>query len=210
MKNKICYIIGAGKNYGLDFIKQDKDFIIAADGGLNHLKKIKIKPDLVIGDFDSVIKTPKDLNIIKLKVDKDDTDTFAAITKGLDLGYQKFVIYCGTGFRFDHTIANIQTLAFLANQNKQGFIIDKSVIITAIKNNKIEFPKIKNGYISVFSFSDKSEGVFLKGLKFELNNATLFNTIPRGVSNEFINKKSFISVDNGTLIIIYPRDVKVI
>ncbi|MDE5767678.1 MAG: thiamine diphosphokinase [Malacoplasma sp.] len=210
MKNKICYIIGAGKNYGLDFIKQDKDFIIAADGGLNHLKKIKIQPDLVIGDFDSAKKNPKDLNVIKLKVDKDDTDTFAAIAKGLDFGYQKFVVYCGTGFRLDHTIANIQTLAFLANQNKQGYIVDKNIIITAIKNNKIEFPKIKSGYVSVFSFSDKSEGVFIKGLKFELDNAILFNTLPKGVSNEFINKKSFISVDKGTLIIIYPRDVKII
>ena len=210
MKNKICYIIGAGKNYGLDFCKQNGDFIIAADGGLNHLKKNKIIPDLIIGDFDSVLQTPKNITTIKLKVDKDETDTFAAILKGIELGYQKFVIYCGTGDRFDHTLANLQTLVFLADKNKQGFIVGENIIITAIKNNKIEFPKIKDGYISVFSFSNQSENVCIKGLKFELENATLFNSLPKGVSNQFINKTSFISVGNGTLIITYPKNIKIV
>ncbi len=210
MKNRICYVIGAGENYELDFVKQNGDFIIAADGGLNHLEKKQIKPDLVIGDFDSALKIPKNLKSIKLKPEKNETDTFAAILQGISLGYEKFVIYCGTGHRFDHTIANLQTLAFLADNNKQGFIVDKDVIITIIKNKKIEFPKIEKGYISVFSFSDKSENVSIKGLKYNVENVTFFNNNPIGVSNEFINKKSYISVGNGVLIIIYPKTIKII
>ncbi len=34
MKQKICYVIGAGENYGLDFCPKPDDYVIAADGGL--------------------------------------------------------------------------------------------------------------------------------------------------------------------------------
>ncbi len=105
-------------------------------------------------------------------------------------------------------MANIQTLAFLSTINKRGYLIDKNNIITAITNNKITFEKSENGYISVFSLTDKSGGVCISGLKFKLENATLTNTFPIGVSNEFIGKESCISVKSGTLIIVYPKNVK--
>lgn len=208
MKRKTCYIVGAGENYGLDFTRKENDFVIAADGGLTYLQEKKIKPDLIIGDFDSITETPLHSDLIKLSVNKDDTDTLAAVRKGIQLGYDNFKIYCGTGGRIDHTMANIQTLAFLSAINKRGYLISQDSIITTITNSKIAFEKANSGYISVFSLSDKSDGVFISGLKFELENATLTNTFPIGVSNEFIGKESYISVKLGTLIIVFPKNIK--
>lgn len=208
MKRKTCYIVGAGENYGLDFTRKENDFVIAADGGLTYLQEKKIQPDLIIGDFDSMTETPLSSDFIKLSVDKDDTDTLAAVRKGIQFGYDNFQIYCGTGGRIDHTIANIQTLAFLSAINKRGYLIGKNSIITTITNDKITFGKIDSGYISVFSLTDKSDGVCIKGLKYELENATLTNTFPIGVSNEFVDKESIISVKVGTLIIVYPKNIK--
>ena len=78
----------------------------------------------------------------------------------------------------------------------------------AITNDRLCFEKIPCGYVSVFSGSTKAEGVTLCGLKYELNNAVLTNTFPIGVSNEFIDRESSISVNDGTLFIVFPREAK--
>ena len=206
MINKICYIIGAGENYGLDFKPSSNDYVIAADAGFHYLDQRGITTDLVIGDFDSLKDTPTHPNTIVLNAEKDDTDMLAAVREGIKVGYSVFHIYCGTGGRIDHTIANLQVLAHLAQNGMQGFLFDKDSIITAITNRKIAFAKIPSGYTSVFSYTEKSEGVYLQGLKYELNNATLTNTFPLGVSNEFIGKESSISVNSGTLLIVFPKE----
>lgn len=206
MSNSICYIIGAGENYELDFTPTSDDFIIAADAGLRYLEQCGITADLVIGDFDSLNGIPAHPNTKELNPEKDDTDMFAAVREGIKSGYSVFHIYCGMGGRIDHTIANIQILAYLSQNDMQGFLFGKDSVITAITNQKIAFEKIPSGYISVFSCTEKSEGVNLQGLKYELDNAVLTNTFPLGVSNEFIEKESSISVGTGTLLIVFPKE----
>lgn len=205
MTNKICYVIGAGEVYGLDFSPAACDFVIAADAGLRYLEDANIRADLVIGDFDTLKHIPNHPNVMVLAAEKDDTDMFAAVRVGIEKGYKNFHIYCGTGGRIDHTFANVQTLAYLSENGMRGFLFDKDNIITAITDGKICFEKILCGYISVFSYSPKSEGVNLSGLKYELNNATLTNTFPIGTSNEFTGQKSTISIGSGTLVIVFPR-----
>lgn len=206
MTNAICYIIGAGENYGLDFTPTTEDFVIAADAGLRYLQQCGLTADLVIGDFDSLDDKPTHPNTIALDAEKDETDMFAAVREGIKTGYTVFHIYCGMGGRIDHTIANIQTLTHLSQNDMQGFLFGKDIVISAITNRKISFDKVPSGYISVFSHTEKSEGVYLQNLKYELNNATLTNTFPLGVSNEFIGKESSISVNDGTLLIVFPKE----
>lgn len=208
MKNGICYIVGAGENCGIDFRPTTDDFVIAADAGLCYLEQAGICTDLVIGDFDTLNAIPQHHYVITLSTEKDDTDMLAAIREGIKAGYSDFYLYCGTGGRIDHTLANLQVLSFLAENGKRGFLIDNNSIITAITNRKITFDRIASGYVSVFSYSTKSEGVRLQGLKYELDKAVLTNTFPIGVSNEFIGKGSSISVDTGTLLIVFPRKEK--
>lgn len=208
MKNGICYIVGAGEDCRIDFIPTTDDFVIAADAGLRYLEQAKINTDLVIGDFDTLNAVPQHPNVISLSTEKNDTDMLAAIREGINAGYSDFYLYCGTGGRIDHTIANLQALSFLSENGKQGFLIDNESIITAITNQKITFDSIQSGYVSVFSYSPKAEGICLQGLKYELDKAVLTNTFPIGVSNEFIGKESSISVDNGTLLIVFPRKEK--
>ena len=81
------------------------DFVIAADGGLRHTKKLSILPDEILGDFDSLGYVP-DTGVV-YPVEKDDTDTMLAVRRGLELGFRRFVIYGGLeGRRLDHTVAN--------------------------------------------------------------------------------------------------------
>ena len=199
----ICYIVGAGDCAVLDFEKQNNDFVIAADGGYKHLEKNGIKPDVVIGDFDSLGFSPEGDNVIKLNPIKDITDMKAAVDYGADMGYKEFCIYGACGGRIDHTLANFQLAALVAKEGCGVKIIDGNAVITAVCNGEIEFDSDMSGYISVFSHTDISNGVTIEGLKYELNNSVLTNTASLGVSNEFIGKKSRISVENGVLMVVY-------
>jgi len=200
-----CYVIGS-MSMGNEVFKPKKDdFVIAADGGYTNLQKLGIKPNLLIGDFDSLDVIPKGEKIIQLPKEKNDTDTIYAVKLGIDKGYKKIVIYGGIGGRLDHTIANIQTLAYIAKQGARGFLIADGIIITAIKNSKIEFPTNSKGIISVFCNGSSAEGVYLTGLKYSLVNATLTSDTPLGVSNEFTDSESSVSVKSGMLIIMWNK-----
>lgn len=205
MKKKICYVIGAGENYGLDFRPEPDDYVVAADGGLKYLEENNIEADLVIGDFDTLRYTPHHHNVIQLNPQKDETDMFSAISQGIQLGYKEFRILCGTGGRVDHSFANIQILAYLANRQMQGFLIDRNAVLTVIKDSEYTFDSSYTGYVSIFSISDNCTGVYLENLKYELNNAELVSDFPLGVSNEFIGAEGKIKVENGMLLIIFPR-----
>ncbi|HBG6281270.1 MULTISPECIES: thiamine diphosphokinase [Clostridium] len=208
MKDKICYIVGAGENYGLDFVPLLGDYVIAADGGLKYLEQSSIKANLVIGDFDTLHYKPNHPNVITLSEEKDDTDMLAAMREGINKGYSIFHIYCGMGGRIEHTIANMQLLAYLSQHNRKGLLFGQDCIITAVTNGSIEFSSNAKGRISVFSFSNISTGVYLKGLKYKLDNATLTTTFPIGVSNEFTGKESVVTVTDGTILVVFPNELK--
>ena len=201
-----CYLIGAGSFYGLHARPGPGDLLIAADGGCAALKALGLTPDLVVGDFDSLGEAPDFPNVIKLKPEKDETDLAEAVEIGIERGCTEFRIYGGTGGkRTDHTIANLQLLAYLSCKKLHGFLYGENEIFTVITDTQISFPSSMSGYISVFAHSNTCEGVTIKGLKYELDNYTLTNNIALGVSNEFTGTESFIKVKNGTLIIVYPK-----
>ena len=202
---KICFIVGAGENYGIN-LASGSHMIIAADGGLAYLKQLGIEPDLLVGDFDSYEgEIPEGAKI--LPAEKDITDVYAAVVLGMEKGFETFVIYGGTGGRPDHTFANIQILSYIARKGMRGFIIDEKNIFTVINNGIITFESSLEGFISIFSLSDVSKGVSETGFKYTLKNAELTNTFPLGVSNEFIGKEASVCVQDGTLLVVYPRFV---
>lgn len=203
-KTGICYIVGAGENYGIPFSPGADDLVIAADAGFQVLEEKGIRMDLAIGDFDSLSYIPNHAKVKVLSREKDDTDMRAAVLAGLDAGYETFHIYGGTGGRIEHTIANMQLLTELSFGGKRGFLFGKDYIITALTNGTFVLPGHASGYVSVFAHSERAEGVWLKGLKYELQDAVLSNRYPLGVSNELIGRESSISVTRGTLLIVFP------
>lgn len=206
---KVCVIFGAGDYTGTEVYKGDWEgnLIIAADGGMLQLERLGIVPGLLIGDFDSMEERQGE-NIIRHPVIKDDTDTLLAVREGLRQGCSRFIIYGGMGGRTDHTIANLQTLSFLAEQKAEGYMRGNGEVITVIKNGGLIFDKTYEGIISVFSMSDKSTGITIRGLKYEVDNISLNRSMPLGVSNEFMGKTARIEVKNGSLLVLWHDNGK--
>jgi len=201
----VCYVFGAGEHFPFPLVKNVSDFVIAADGGFDALPAYGVTADLAVGDFDSLAAPPTSGNVIVLPKEKDDTDMAAALREGEARGYKLFHLYGGTGGRLDHTLANIQLLAGLAENGMQGYLFDKDNVITAIRNTAMEFPAGIQGIVSAFSHTDVCTGVYEQGLQYALDDATLTNRVPVGVSNAFTGLNSIISVRSGTLVIIFPR-----
>ena len=181
-----------------------KDFVIAADGGLRHLEKCGIVPNAVLGDFDSLGYTPEGADVFP--VEKDDTDAMLAARKGLELGYREFLFYGGLdGPRLDHTVANFQTLQFLADHGAKGYLIGRDYIITVVKNGALSFAPGAEGIISVFCLGADAAGVTLKGLYYPLDRGRLTAGFPLGVSNHFTGEAAEISVESGSLLVMWDR-----
>lgn len=206
MKN--CIIFGAGPRYRHKPPLKGDALIIAADGGYESLCKSGISADVVIGDFDSLSVPPDHPKVIQLEKEKDDTDMLAAIRYALSEGCSCFHLYGGAGGRTDHTLANIQCLAYLAQQGAEGYLYGKDFVMTCICNGYMDLDPEYQGIFSVFSYSETASGVSLERVKYELHKAELNNAFPIGVSNEFIGAAARFSVENGTLLIILPYDKK--
>lgn len=205
MEAPICYIVGAGEDYGLDFTPRMEDLVIAADAGYRLVQAAGIRPHVVIGDFDSLGAAPAGEQIVVLPKVKDITDTWAAIQLGMERGCRRFFLYGCTGGRFEHTLANLQTVAALAQQGMECRLFDRTQVITAISGGTVRFGPERKGFLSVFSHTDECTGVTLQGLKYTLDNARLTNHFPLGVSNEFLGVPSAVTIGSGTAILIYDK-----
>ena len=181
-----------------------EDYILAADGGLRHLEKVGLKPNGIIGDFDSLGYVPEGAEVFP--VEKDDTDAMLAAKKGLELGFSEFYFYGSLdGPRLDHTIANFQTLQYLADRGAVAYLIGNDYIVTVVKDGAISFPTGRTGTVSVFCMGTDAEGVRIKGLYYELENGKLTAGFPLGVSNHFTEKEAVISVKQGSLLVMWDR-----
>ncbi|MBQ4109752.1 MAG: thiamine diphosphokinase [Clostridia bacterium] len=202
-----CVIFGSAPINSYDFINKylDKsDFIICADGGIAHTEKLGITPQLIIGDFDSYSgKLPSD-NVMRYPSEKDDTDMALCIEYAIKNGYEEIIIAGGLGGRIDHTLANLSLLAKYSD--KSIMLIDEKTEITAI-SDFCSLEKNEKKYISFVSFTEKTEGVTYKGLKYPLSDATLYSKDAQfSISNEIIEKKAEISLKSGILLCIRTED----
>lgn len=200
-----CIIFGAAAFDALIQPIQKDDLVIAADGGVLHCARIGREPDVILGDFDSLGYIPEGAQVFP--VEKDDTDVMLAVRHGLKAGCREFLIYGGMdGKRLDHTVANLQALAFLCEHDARGYLTGRDQLATVICGETAVFSKDARGVLSVFCMGGDASGVTVRGLKYELENGTLSADFPLGVSNHFVGNEARITVKNGKLLLMW--DVK--
>ena len=181
-----------------------EDFVLAADGGLRHLEGLGITPGGILGDFDSLGYVPDGAKVFP--VEKDDTDAMLAVRQGLAMGYREFWLYGALdGPRLDHTVANFQTLQFLAARGAVGYLIGRDYLVTVVREETLVFPERAEGILSVFCMGADAQGVTLRNLRYPLEQGTLTSGFPLGVSNHFVEKKASVTVEKGSLLLLWDR-----
>ncbi len=179
-------------------------YVIAADRGLDYCLAAGIKPDLAVGDFDSVrdtnIHSLSRIECVRVSPIKDDTDTALAADMAVERGYRELRLLCALGGRLDHSIANIQ-LAYRLKCSKISAVLygDGVSAFFAVGENVL-IPK-KSGYLSIFAYGGTAE-VSAVGVKYPLEHGLLKNDFPLGVSNEITNEFAEITVHSGAALIV--------
>lgn len=196
-----CYIVGAGEFYGIK-TPDTNDFVIAADGGYNHLTRHGVRCDLLIGDLDSIDGDLPDIETLRFPKRKDETDMFLAYREGVRRGYCEFEIYGATGGRADHTLANYSLLLYAKEAGHRVTLYDKTSAAFVIKNESISLTAKRGCGLSVFAFGGEARGVSIEGAEYEAHCVDLSPAFPLGVSNSYCDGEVVVSVSDGALLII--------
>lgn len=210
MSRKIV-IVANGQIESLDHISAyfENAFIISVDGGLNHLDKLRIKPDVLIGDFDSV--KPEILRVYEgvqkyvHPTRKDRTDLEIAIDYAIEMNPCEVILLGVTGHRIDHMITNIHLLKRFKNHGILAYVIDFYNTIF-YGEGSLEISGCIGDLLSIVPLSESVTGIKTSGLEYPLVNETLYFHESRGVSNVLISEKIRIKTESGEFLVILSKD----
>ncbi len=201
---KKALVVAAGNIDGIKLSGQ-YDLLIAADGGYDKALLLGFKPDIFIGDMDSVSADVPEIEKIRLQVEKDFTDTEAAIEKAIELGFTEIDIVGATGTRFDHSFANACLLKKYISEGVRIRILDAHNEIFAIDKDSIIKDK-KGETVSLLPLDSTVFGVTLKGFYYPLENADVKIGTTLTVSNVITSDAAEIKIGQGTLLVIIAKD----
>ncbi len=187
------------------------DFVICADGGIRHLMKIHQRPDLVLGDFDSISRESieyierEDIKTEKHTPIKDKTDTELAMDYLIEIGCSEISLIGATGSRQDHSIANILLLAYLLEKEIKGIVYDDKNTIYLI-DDQLCLKREEKTFVSIIPISDTGIVLSISGFYYDLDKVFIPFASTHGVSNEIIEDFGKIKVHRGKALVIQSVD----
>ena len=183
------------------------DLLIAADSGYENAVKLGVSPTILLGDFDSLgeeklQKIPNGIEILRVSVEKDRTDTQLAVDVALVRGAQEIVIIGGLGGRIDHALSNLAVLEWLQARGVPAAINDGFNRARFVRNGGALIGRSAFTYLSLIAADPVVKGVSVKGCKYPLENAKLTRACQFAVSNEMTGNCALVEVRRGGVYII--------
>ena len=189
------------------------DVLIAADGGLHHLQALGLNPHVLIGDFDSISEDEIEVvrsagaTVLSYPPEKDETDLELAISYAIDQGCTSLRIIAALGGRLDHTLANLFLLEMPGLKDLDVRLDDGHEEIFIIRHSVTIYGQIGDT-VSLLALEKCARGVYTQGLKYPLREETLCPHLSRGISNEMIEDKAYVSLHSGRLLCIHTRQTR--
>lgn len=202
---KFCLVLGGSPQADLsplaDYLPL-KPYVLCADGGQVHAKILGLTPDFVLGDWDSSQCPPIEVPHCTLPCEKDMTDLQGALQMALEMGYTDFLLCGCTGGRLDHTSFNLYLLEWLHQNGGKGILLDGTNQVQYLSKGTMMLTKHpRYRYLSILPLDGRVEGVSLDGVKYPLDNATLYRGDTRTVSNEILADCCTIAVVYGSILV---------
>ena len=207
---KRCVIVGGAGIERYDLVQEAlraDDFFVFCDSGLKHMPGLGVKPDLIVGDFDSWEDPHMDVETIVLPAEKDDTDTFFAAKEMVKRGFDAFLLVGVIGARLDHTLANLSILLMLDEADKDAKAIDdySEMEVISAKAGKTGRASIEDSFsfFSLLNITGTAEGISIRNAKYPLEDGKVDCSYQYAVSNEVLSGKTAeVSIAKGRLLLI--------
>ena len=185
---------------------RDEDYIVAADGGTRHALKLGLLPSVIIGDLDSLgsVNLPASIETLQFPVDKDETDLELALLYAREHGFDEILLIGALGGRIDQTLGNLSLLSDPAWDGVDVRIDDGAEeVFFARKQAQIQ-GRIGE-VVSLIPWRGDVRIARTEGLRWSLQNETLFAHQTRGISNELTAENAHVEIEDGLLLIIHTR-----
>ena len=204
---------GAALSRMLDAFAAEPSLVVAADGGALKAEQLGLRPDVVVGDGDSL--SPEKaaqlreagVEVLVHPVAKDESDSQLAIREAVARGANSLIVLGAFGGdRVEHTVANLLLLALPELKGIEAALVDGSSTVRVIGLGgpaSIDIRGAAGDFVSLLPLSDCVEGVTTQGLRFPLVGETLMQGPARGLSNELMGTSASVSTRGGRLAVIH-------
>lgn len=186
----------------------DQDFLITVDGGLLNLRKLGLQPHLLIGDLDSI--SAADLHqcqqagveILRFSPQKDETDLELALLEAIKRGFPQILITCALGGRLDHTLGNLSILGMPEAKGLQISILDGQTSVYLVRD-QLHLETAQGDLVSLIPAGTEVRGVRTSGLRYPLEDETLYPWKTRGLSNIALGERVSVYLRSGQLYVFH-------
>ena len=184
------------------------ELIIAVDGGANHLYRLGIMPNYILGDLDSIdddIRSyyeASDVVFKKFPTKKDETDAELAVWMVEEEGLLGIDIYAALGGRIDHELANIQLLYYILDRGMYPRIISEREEIYILRNEEMNLKGSIGDIVSIIPVKGDARGITLANMEYSVEELDLKYSVTRGISNVMLAEDAYINVRDGCILVI--------
>ncbi|MFZ0546565.1 MAG: thiamine diphosphokinase [Candidatus Promineifilaceae bacterium] len=182
--------------------------VVTADGGSNHLAKLGVRPDVVVGDLDSMDSDLHDAwksagtIVVRYPAEKDETDLELALLYAVRHYAGDIQVMGALGGRLDQTLANILLLAHPAFAGRRVELVEPYQRAWLVRE-RTEIVGRPGDTVSLVPLGGDVQIGRTTNLKWKLQAETLRFGPARGISNVMLGERATVEVERGTLLCVH-------
>ena len=206
-----AFVFGGGEIFP-DYIEErakEGDLVVCADSGYRNALSMGAVVDVLVGDFDSLTDIPDGkFELVRVPVEKDQTDTQLAVDIALERGADEIIIICSTSGRADHALSAMAILEYLYEKKVPAVLVNGQNRVRFVRDGGTIIVRSAYKYFSVLTLDKVAKRVSIEGGKYPLVKKDIGRGFQFAVSNEIVKNAALITVKKGSVYVIESRDLK--